>query len=403
MSLEGNTMQNQLIEPVAERSVQDKIWNQVFVTAFIVNLLLQLATNMSNTLSAKFADKLGATPTIVGMVSGMFALTALIFKLVSAPAIDSFNRKLVLLGSIVVLSMAYVCYSLSYNIQMLMLSRLLQGTSQAFCTTVCLTIAADSLPSNKMATGIGYFALTNAIAQAVSPAVGLYLIGLIGYNLTFAGLILVTFAAIAVTATMKIEFVKTKKFTISLGSVFAKECLVPTIVLFLFATSFSVVNAFLIIFAERQGVATNIGLFFMVYALTMMFTRPLIGRLADRYGAVKVLIPAMICFGASFMIISMSATLPMFLLAGFVSAFGYGGCQPVVQAICMNSVPSERRGAASCTSYIGLDTGNLVGTVVAGGIVELFGYVSMWRFMLIPIAIAMVFTLTFRTKMSTNQ
>jgi MFS family permease len=376
-----------------------KIWNTIFINAFIINLLIQLATNMSNTLSSKFADSLGATPTVVGMVSGIFALTALMFKMVSAPAIDTYNRKYVLLGSIAILCIAYVCYSFSNNIPMLIGSRLLQGTAQAFCTTCCLTIAADSLPVDKMATGIGYFALTNAIAQAISPAIGLKMQEVIGYNFTFGSLAIVSLIAIAVTFTMKMDFTRTKKFEITLKAIFSKECAVPAIVLFLFSTSYCVVNAFLILFAEGQGVNSNIGFFFTIYAVTMLFTRPMIGRLADKYGTVKVLIPAMLCFATSFVLISISTSLPMFLLAGFISAFGYGGCQPVVQAVCMNSVPSDRRGAASCTSYIGLDLGNLVGTMLAGIIAESFGYVNMWRIMISPIMIAMIITILFKNKM----
>ena len=377
-----------------------KIWNSVFIGAFTINLLLHLCTNSMGPLVAKYADHLGATATIVGLVTSLFALTALIFKLVSAPAIDTFNRKYVLLGSMLIMFVAFVFYTVSKTIPMLMFSRLLQGTAQAFTTTCCLTIASDSLPFNRMSTGIGYFSLGMAICQAIAPAVGLKLVDIIGYNMTFAVFAIFILLAMAYAMTMKTNFKSGKKFKITLDSIIAKEALIPATLLFLLSLAFCVVNSFLVLFAAKQGVNSNIGYFFTVYAGTLLFTRPMIGSLADRYGTVKVIVPSLFFFAAAFLLISISTTLPMFLLAAFVSAFGYGGCQPSIQAVCMKSVPKERRGAASCTSYVGQDVGQLVGAVLAGAIIESFGYTNMWRIMIFPMAVAMIMAILFRNRIT---
>ena len=133
----------------------------------------------------------------------------------------------------------------------------------------------------------------------------------------------------------------------------------------------------------------KIGLFFTVYAVTLLFSRPLIGKLTDRYGYVKVLLPAMVCFAASFFIISISDVIWKLLLAAFINAFGFGASQPAVQALCMKLVPKEKRGAGSCTSYLGNDGGNLAGPLIAGTLIESYGYATMWRVMLLPIVISM--------------
>jgi MFS family permease len=374
------------------------IWNSTFISAFVVAQSVHLCTQMMNTVTAKYADYLNAPAPMIGFATGIFALTALAFKIISAPALDTYNRKHVVMAATGVIFLAFVCYTLSFNVPMLIFSRLLQGVGQAFTTTGCLTIASDSLPPDKMSSGIGYFALTSAIAQAISPAIGLKLIGIVGYNATFAILAGVMLIAIISASKLKIDFVRTNKFTIRADSIIAKECLVPAFILFLLSMTFCVVNSFLVLYAEGNGVGSNIGYFFTVYAVTMIFTRPAIGKLADRFGTVKVMIPSLVFFALSFMLISFSRTLFMFLLSGFISAFGYGGCLPAIQAVAMRSVPKERRGAASCTSYIGNDTGNLVGPTIAGFIIQNFGYISMWRIMTIPIFIGMFFSVFFREK-----
>ncbi len=384
-----------------EKSQSDNritIWNTTFVHAFVTNLVLHLAIYMMNTLSATYADYLGATSVIVGLISGMFAATALIFKMISAPAIDTFNRKHVLMGSIGILLLSYIGYTFSYNMPMLIISRLLTGVGMAFTSTCCLTVASDSLPVEKMASGIGYFTLGTALSQALAPYAGLRAVEKIGYNKTFAVLAVLMVFTIFYVSTMKIEFTKTKKFKITLSGIIAKQAVPGAVLLFFLNMTFSTVNSFLVLFAVSQGVEqSRIGIYFTVYAVTMLVSRPLIGTLADKIGTVRTIIPSMLAFAASFILISMADSLPAFLAAAFVSAFGYGGCFPTIQAVCMKSVPKERRGAASCTAYVGTDLSHLIGPVLAGAVVDYTGgYVAMWRVMLLPIGVAIVLSLVMR-------
>lgn len=90
----------------------------------------------------------------------------------------------------------------------------------------------------------------------------------------------------------------------------------------------------------------------------------------------------------------------MFLFSAFVSAFGFGACHPLVQAICMKCTPPEKRGAGSITNYIGQDLGNLVGPTFAGFVVERTSYAVMWRVMIIPILFAMLLVFLSRARIN---
>jgi MFS family permease len=52
-----------------------------------------------------YTAELGAVPATPGFAAGAFAMTAIIFKPFSGPAIDCFNRKYVQAGTIIILSM----------------------------------------------------------------------------------------------------------------------------------------------------------------------------------------------------------------------------------------------------------------------------------------------------------
>lgn len=132
----------------------------------------------------------------------------------------------------------------------------------------------------------------------------------------------------------------------------------------------------------------------------MLVSRPLVGKLADKYGMTKMIIAAMGCFTAAFLLISISTNIWMFLLSAFVSAFGYGACHPLVQALCMKCTPPEKRGAGSITNYIGQDLGNLVGPTFADFVVERTSYAVMWRVMTIPILFAIVLVFISRARIA---
>ncbi len=369
------------------------IWNQTFFSIFIANMLMNLGLQMMNTLVSKYAHYLGAGATVVGIIASLYSLTALLFKVVSAPAIDSFNKKYIVIFSMLLLSFSFYGYSFSTTVTSVAIFRLIQGTGQAFSATCCLALASDALPAHKLSSGLGIFALAQSFSQAIGPTVGLYLVQFTNYNITFATGATLTLLGAAAATQLQVAYRKEKRFKISLNSIFAAEAVIPCVLVFFLAMAYSNINSFLVIFAESRGITANIGFFFTVYAITLLFTRPFIGYLTDRWGLVKTVVPALVCFALSFFIISIASMVWHFLLAAIISAFGYGGCHPALQSLCMKCVPRERRGAASSTNYIGTDLGNLIGPVLAGSIVQHFGYTAMWRILLIPICISVIILL----------
>lgn len=373
-----------------------KIWNRGFVSVFLVNMMMFMGQQMTNVLVPRYTHVLGGTPTMVGFIASSFAYTALLLKVFAAPAIDTWNKKTILGSAILVMALAYFGYSMSTDVHGIFVFRLIQGCGQAFSATCCLALATDMLPSDRIGTGIGYYSVAQAICQSIGPAVGLELADRLGYHATFITCALIMIVAAVMALSLKTRYVKKGKFRLRLDGIVAREAVIPAFLMFFLCMAYYNVTAFLVIYAEEQGIQGNVGLFFTVYAVTLFVSRPLVGRMSDKRGTVAVLLPAMCFFAAAFILIGIARNLGTLLLAAFVSAFGYGACQPAVQTLCMKSVPKEKRGAGSTTNYIGQDLGNLVGPLVAGMVVEKFGYHMMWFIMIIPVAIAMAIVLVFR-------
>ena len=191
---------------------------------------------------------------------------------------------------------------------------------------------------------------------------------------------------------------RSQRFKISINKIIAPEVLLPTLIIFFLAVAFSGINSFIAIYGDLNGVK-EIGLYFTTSAICMIFIRPISGKIADRYGHDKSIIPGLILFIASLMIISFSHSLPMFILAGVFTAFGFGSSQPLIQALSMQLVPKARRGAAANTNFWGVDCAFLIGPALAGSVAtgvfdstgnEILGFSTMFRVMIIPVIIALV-------------
>jgi len=371
-------MNNEPPEPSNELQEQKTIWNKSFISLFFTNMALNMGMFMTNSILSVYANSLGATESMIGLLMGGFAITSIVFRVISAPLMDTYNRKNIVAAATSILFIAFLGFSIAKSVHMLFVFRLLQGCAMAFGNACCLAMVADMLPKEKYASGIGYYSLAQVICQAAGPFFGLAMVRFFGFAVTFAVTAVVMLVASFLAFQIKTTFKRTKKLEFSLKSIVAKDAILPACMMLLLSAGASSVSYFLILFAGTRGITTNIGLFFTVLAVTMLMSRPVAGKLDDRYGAVKTTVPALFCAIASYYMIGSSSTLFAFLISAVVYALGFGASSITAQALAMKSVTGERRGAASSMYYVGMDLGYLLGAMVCGNIAQSYGYATMW-------------------------
>ncbi|MFP3359975.1 MFS transporter, partial [Planococcus sp. SIMBA_143] len=87
--------------------------------------------------------------------------------------------------------------------------------------------------------------------------------------------------------------------------------------------------------------------FFVVYAVAILVSRPFTGRLMDAKGAKAVMLPAFVLFAAGLFLLSAAGNTMILLLSGVLIGLGFGNMQSVTQAIAVKAVPPERVGLAT--------------------------------------------------------
>lgn len=387
---------------------KETIWTPLFVQLIVINAISNFGHFMMSTLVPRYAEHLGATPSYVGVVASAFAITALAVRPIVGPATTTFRKNRLFAAANGIIFASIVCYALADSVAVLLVGRLLQGIGMGFLVPVSMAMVADALPDSKMASGVGIFSLGQALAMAVGPYLGLVIVKHFDYSGVFVfGSVLIALTVVLAFRLKTGEPERNGRFQLSWHNFFAKEVLVPTVMMFFLSGAQACIQAFILIYGGANDVE-QIGLFFTAYAVFVLFSRPVSGRVADKYGMDKMIIPGILTFALSFVIISFARTLPMFVLAGAISAFGYGICQPLVQTLCMKMVSPERRGVASNTNYIGVDIGFFLMPIFAGlivsfaqeaGVENIESYAIMFRVMTIPILVALLIFLVNRGKM----
>ena len=385
-----------------EKGKTVSIWNRMYTCAFIANLMLNFSQHIANTLISTYAAYLGAGAVLVGMISGLYFGVAFAARPVAGPVITLLDKKKIILFTYAMGVVTNAAYAVAGTVPMFILARVLHGIQFAFVGSLNLTIASDSLPKEKLGSGIGIYGIGTSLAQAIGPTVGIAIrdwgtaawVEKGGYTAVFLTAALVMLVAL-IPCTMIPSRKPTAEERAVIGkwyrNIVARETLLPALLMCFVSMSSILYTSYMVPYASELGVA-GIGSFFTVYAVGLVATRPFFGKLSDKVGAGKVIVPGIICFALSFLIIGLSRGLPPLLLAAAFGAVGFGALNPIMQTVCIRTVTPERRGVASNTQYFGIDLGYFVGPLLAGMVYDRSGTYSVMYLVngIVPLAVTLL-------------
>ena len=376
------------------------IWSRNYICALLANALLLLSNNAASTLISSYTTYLGAGPRLMGLLTGLFFGVALAMRPVAGPVTTRINKRWLM---IIVYAMGIVVnlgYALFHSISGFFLFRLINGVQYAFIGSLGVTIAADSLPPEKMSSGLGIYGAAGAIAQSVAPRIGIWLRGLgisagntdLGYTYVFLFSSAIMAIAVIPSAMLRSdhkEAVKAESVGKWYQTIISRHAILPSIIMMLLFMAFSIPSSYMVNFGEEISVA-DVGVFFTVLALVMLVSRPLFGTVSDRLGVMKVFVPGAAIYAIAFFSIGKANTLTLIVIGAVLSGLGYGAAQPVLQSLVMQIEPKKRRPVASNTMFVGMDLGFFFGSIIGGFIRDAATYRAVMLFGIVPAGLAVV-------------
>lgn len=383
----------------------DRIFSRDFLFIWLANFFIFLGFQMTLPTLPIFVKELGGSDQIVGLIVGVFTFSALLLRPFAGNALETRGRQVVYLFGLSLFVISVGAFAFATSIFMLIVMRILQGVGWGFSTTASGTVATDLIPPKRRGEGMGYYGLSSNLALALGPALGLSLVGVISFTQLF--LIASAMGLIALLLALMIRYKKVEespdKTTTVKFDVFEKSAINPSILLFFITLTFGGIATFLPLYAIERSVE-GISLYFVVYAIFLMISRLIAGKIYDEKGHMYVFPPgALMILIAMILLAWLPSTLVLLLAAAFYG-FGFGSVQPALQAWAVNSAAKNRKGMANATFFSFFDLGVGIGAMGFGIIANQLGYRYIYIISALSIISAIIyyFYLYIRAKRETK-
>lgn len=398
-----------------------EIFTREFLALATINLAMFFGFQMITVGLPVYVAQLGADAFMVGVITSSFTIVATLVRVFAGAVLDRFGRIGAMVTGIALMLCSIIAYAVFPFVGVILGIRLLHGLGWGFGSTATSTVAADIIPKKRFAEGMGYFAMTNAVASALAPALSIFLIQGVGaiYMLGISAGFTLLALVLAVTQAKRLgkhaehpgpkppqaasdardshapggDPAMPPAAPRGLDALFERRALLPSVAMLLVNIGFGTITTFIALHAAAQGVP-EITWYFIVYAITTVASRPLIGKVIDRKGYRGPSIFATLFTAATLAFIGISDSLPMFCLAGAFAGLGIGTAMGTFQAMAVATVPPYRRGVATSTYFVFFDLGIAIGSFLAGIIAGFVGYATMFQIIAIFPILGCVFFLS---------
>ena len=380
----------------------ERLWNRNYIKVMTANFSLFFAFYVLTPLLPLYlSEHFGATKDVIGLVLSGYTITALLCRPFSGYIVDSFSRKTVLMVCFGTFAIFFAGYLAASTLLLFTIVRTLHGGPFGALTVSNSTVAIDVLPSSRRTEGIGYYGLSNNLAMAIAPTVGIFIYKFTAsFELLFWLALLVACLGwlVDATATLPSKEIVRNKTKLSMDRFFLVRGWLLGLNMVAFGFSFGVLSNYLAIYGkEVMGITGGTGTYFMLCSVGLILSR-LQGGKALREGRLTfnagsgmvislvgytlfILMPTL----AQLSIVNYQLSIALgYYGSALLIGLGNGHMWPAFQNMTINVARNNQRGTANSTILISWDIGMGLGILVGGVISELLGYgAAFWTVVLV--------------------
>ncbi|MBQ9043396.1 MAG: MFS transporter [Eggerthellaceae bacterium] len=363
---------------------QDKLWTRTFIVLMGVNFCSALSFYLIMVKIAEFAvDTYGLPQSVAGTTITAYVIAALLTRLFFGGQIDRWGVKRSLAIGTAVNAVAMLLYLVPMGFIPLMAVRIAHGFAFALMSGSAAAGAALVIPRDRYGEGIGYFSMMQALATGIGPFVAIIITNIAGgYAPMFA-----TAAVIAVIALVSVFFITippTEKPAVHMHADKQKAGGIASLVqlsvvplastLFLVYLGYSGILSFVTSYAAERGLSDAVSLYFVVYAIVILISRPPVGRRVDRKGENSTIYYCFASLVVGFVMLAFAVNGAILLASAAFAGFGIGATQSIVQAVIARDTPPDELGRANSTFFMSMDLGSGIGPILIGAAIPVIGY-----------------------------
>ncbi len=351
----------------------ETLWSRSFVHAWISTFLMGFSFYMLIPILPFYLNQqFHAGKSMIGVILSAYIIAALLIRPFSGYMVDSFSRKMVYLLAYAFFVGSYLGYIFAASIVFILILRFFHGLTWGVVATAGNTLAIDIMPAKRRGEGLGYFGLSNNLAMAIGPMVGLFLFDTNNLNWVFYSALLMgvvgLFFAISITVPERPPVIKEP---VSLDRFILVKGIPVGLNLLLIAVSYGMVLSFAAMYGKEMGVKST-GVFFTLMSFGIAASRIFAGKLVDKGKIHAVAIMGILTLVVSFGFFSLWKIELVYMITAFFIGIGYGIIFPSFQTLFISLAPHNKRGTANATYLTSFDLGIGIGMLISGRVAESF-------------------------------
>ena len=317
---------------------------------------------------------LGGGSVAVGVVVGMFALSAVLLRPVAGRLGDRRGRRLLIVAGAALVAVSVAAYAAAANLSTLLVLRLVSGIGEAAFYTGAASVINDLAPNERRGEALSYFSLALFAGLAVGPVIAEYALAEAGY--TSAWLVSAVAAAIAAVLGLRVPDTRPEGAEApetSATRIVHPAGLLPGTVLAANVWGLATFTSFVPLYALQLGMKQS-GIVFATQSVILILMRSLGARIPDRIGVTRAAPLALAGTALGLAVIGLWVH-PVGLFVGTaIFAVGHALAFPALMTMAVSSAPVSERGAVVGTFTAFFDLAFGLGAVSAGAVAALLGY-----------------------------
>lgn len=316
---------------------------------------------------------IGSGDVAVGIVTGAFALTAVVSRPIGGRLADARGRRMVVVVGLAVAALAGLLYLLPLGVPGLVFARLVLGIGDGWVFTAGAAWIIDLAPVSRRGQAIGVFGLAIWGGLTLGPLLGEAAYSLWGYDAVF-----LLAAATPLLGALVARRVRDAHEPIEPEDdvrlpLVPRPVIAPGLALLLANIGYGTVAGFLVLHLADRGVGDG-AFAFTAFAASVIVTRLIAGRLPDLIGPRASAAGAGCAEAVGLAILAVAGGTASALAGAIVMGFGFSLLFPSLALIAVQRSGEERRGAALGGFTAFFDMGVGIGAPLAGAIAALGGY-----------------------------
>ena len=318
---------------------------------------------------------LGGSTFASGLFLGFLTYSSSFSAPLTGAFVDRTGQRRILITTSLALAAFSVAYAVITDYRIVLALVLVHGVFWSGLLSASAAYMTSLLPENRRAEGIGYWGLSTLGAIAVAPTVGFWIYRTGGWLWLCLGAMALNLGMAVIATTLPEHRFSVERAAPRRRGLVEGRVLVLSITLSLYSFGYGGITSFTAMYADINGVTPK-SLYLTALAIVMLFTRPVLARLGDKYGYKRVFIPCLILISCGLACLAIGGTRSWMLLSALIFGLGFGTAYPSYIGYVMRHVTPDRRGAAFGAVLAAFDSGIGTGSTAMGWVIQHYGFRS---------------------------